>query len=99
MCKFFIIGIQLKYVSEFNYLGYMLDEAGVDGTECRMKVSSGRKVGSPIRSLVNARSLQIEGVRMLHEALFMPVLLYVSETMVWSEKENSKRRETLRVFY
>ena len=30
--------VRLEHVSEFKYLGYVLDEAGTDGAECRSKV-------------------------------------------------------------
>ena len=42
-----------------------------------------------IKSLVNARYLQLEYARALHETLLMPVLTYVSKTMLWKEKERS----------
>ena len=37
-----------------------MDEAGKDGAECSRKVASGRRVAGIIRSLVNARDLQLE---------------------------------------
>ena len=45
-----------------------------------------------IRSLVNARDLQIECARVLHEILLVIVFTYGSETMLWKEKERSKIR-------
>ena len=36
--------------------------------------------------MVNARSLQLEGARLLYESLLVPVLMYGSETMIWREK-------------
>ena len=43
--------------------------------------------------LVNARDLQLEGARVLHETLHVPVLLmYGSKTMLWMEKERSRIR-------
>ena len=39
-----------------------------------------------IRSLVNSRSLQHECSRVLYEDLFVPVLMYGSETTVRREK-------------
>ena len=53
---------------------------------------SGRKVAGTIRSLVNARSLQFEWAKMLHETLLVPVLIYGNETMIWGEKERSRIR-------
>ena len=50
-------------------------------------MTSGRKVVGLIRSLVNGRVLQLECAKVLHERLLVPVLLYVSETMVYREKE------------
>ena len=38
-----------------------------DETECSRKVESGRRVASVIRSLVNARSLQLECAKVFHE--------------------------------
>ena len=48
-------------------MGCVLDESGTDEAECSRKVVSGRRVASAIRSLVNARSLRLECVRILHE--------------------------------
>ena len=67
---------------QFKYLGYILDESGTDETECHRKVVSRRRVAGIIRSLVNARSLQHECARVLHETLLVPVLLYGNETMI-----------------
>ena len=52
---------------------------------------SGRRVAGTIRSLVNVRSLPLE-CRFFHEPLFIPVLMYSSETMIWKEKERSRIR-------
>ena len=65
-----------------KYLRCVLDESGTDGAECSMKVASGRRVAGAIRSLVNARDLQLECGRVLHETLLVPVLMYGSETML-----------------
>ena len=46
-----------------------------------------------MRSLVNARDLQHECARVLHETLLVPVLMYWSETMLWKEKERSRIRD------
>ena len=45
-----------------------------------------------IRSLVNARDLQLEYARVLHETLLVPLLMYGSETMLRKEKERSRIR-------
>ena len=52
---------------------------------------SGRTVASAFRSLVNAKSLQIECVRVLHKSLLVPVLTYGSETMIWKEERSRIR--------
>ena len=75
-------GIRLEHVSEFKYLGCVLDKSGTDGAECSRKVTSGRRVVGAIRSLVNARDLQLEHARVLHETLLMPVLMYSGKTML-----------------
>ena len=59
-----------------------LDESGTDGAECSRKVASGRRVAGTIRSLVNARDLQLECARVWHEILLLPVLMNGSETML-----------------
>ena len=40
--------------------GMCLDESGTDGAKCIRKVASGRRVAGVIRSIVNARDLQLE---------------------------------------
>ena len=37
---------------------------------------SGRRVAGVIRSLVNARDLQLQCARVLHETLLVPILMY-----------------------
>ena len=64
-----------------NIWGF-LNEAGSDGAECSRKEVSGRRVAGAIRSPVNARDLQLECARILHETLFVLVLMYDSETML-----------------
>ena len=76
-CKVCRNGILLEQVSQFKYLGCVLDKSGEDGEECCRKVVSRRVVGA-IRSLVNAR--------VLHESLFIAVLMYGSEIMKWKEE-------------
>ena len=56
--------------------------------KCGTKVVSGRRVAGAIRSVVNARSLQLEYARVLHESLLVPVLTYGSETMIWREERS-----------
>ena len=58
-CAVHVEGIRLEHVSN-KYLGCVLDESGTDGTECSRKVASERRVLGAIRSLVNARDLQLE---------------------------------------
>ena len=67
-----------------------MDESGTDEAECSRKVTSGRRVTGEIRSLVNARSLQLKCARVLHESLLLPVLTYGSDTMIWRENERSR---------
>ena len=41
-------------------VGCVLDESGKNGAECSRKVMSRRRVAGAIRSLVNARNLQLK---------------------------------------
>ena len=72
-------------MSEFKYLGCVLDESGSNEVECCRKVVSRRMVAGTIKSVVNARDLQLECARVL----LLPVLMYVSKTMLWKGKERS----------
>ena len=72
-------GVRLEHVSESKYLGCVLDESGTDGAECSRKVASGRRVAGAIRSLVNAKDLQLECARVLHETLLVSVVMYGSK--------------------
>ena len=83
-CEVCVNGIRLEHVSKFKYLGCVLGELGTYEAEC-----SGRMVAGAIRSLVNARSLQLVYAKVLHESLLVSVLTYGRETMIWREKERS----------
>ena len=76
-------------MSEFKYLGCMLDESDRDYST---NIASGRKVAGAIRFIVNAWNLLHECARALHEALLMPILSYGSEIMVKRKKEWSRIR-------
>ena len=86
-CEVYVDGISLEHVSEFKYLGCVLDESGTDGAKCGRKVVSGMMVAGAIRSLVNARDMQLGWARVLHETLLVLVLVYGNEIMLWKEKE------------
>ena len=55
-------------------------------------MANGSRIAGAIRSLVNARDLQLECARVLHETFLVPVLMYGNETMLWREKEGSRLR-------
>ena len=65
-----------------------MEESGTARAKYSRKVVSGRRVADAIRSLVNARDLQLEYVRVLH----VPFLMYGSDKMLWKEKERSRIR-------
>ena len=75
--------MRMEHVSEFKYLECVLDESSKDEAECRRKVASGSRIAGAIRSPVYGRGMQLECVRVLRESLFVPVLMYGSETMIW----------------
>ena len=64
VCEVYIDGIHLEHVSEYKYLGCILDESGTDWVECCRKVASGRRVAGAIGSLINARDFQLECARL-----------------------------------
>ena len=65
-----------------------MDEGDIDRAKCSREMANGRRVAGDIRSLVNARGLQLECARVLHESLLVPVLMYGYETMLWKEEDN-----------
>ena len=67
-CEVCVDGICLEDVSEFKYLGCVLDESGTDKAECNRKGASRSRVAGAIRSRVNARILQFERASVLHES-------------------------------
>ena len=91
-CQAHVDGVRLEHVSEFKYLGCVLDEAGTELAECSRKVVSKRRVAGAIRSLVNAADLQSECARAMHETLLVPVFMCGSETMIWRERERSREK-------
>ena len=91
-CEVHVDGIHLEHVSEFKYLGCVLDKSGTDGAECCRKVVGGRRVAGAIRSLVMLGICSFECARVSHETLLVRVLMYDSETILWKEQERSRLR-------
>ena len=56
-CEVCVDGMRLEHVSEFKYLGCVLDESSTDGAEGSWKVASGRRIVGAVRSPFNARDL------------------------------------------
>ena len=80
--KMMVLGEEEGLECEINVDGTRLEQVsrvqmeGIDGAECHMMVVSGRKVAGAIRFL------HLECMRVSHEALLMPILLYGSKTMI-----------------
>ena len=91
-CDVHVDWIRLKHVSKSKYLGCVTDKSSTDGAECRRKMASGKRVAGAIRSLVNARGLELECSRVLNVTLLVPVLSYGSKTLLWKGKERSRIR-------
>ena len=72
-----------------------MDESSTDEVVCRRKVVSGRRDAGAIRSLVNARDLQLEFARVLHETFLVPVLMYGNDTMIWKERSRIRAVQRL----
>ena len=68
----------------------VLNELGTDGAVCSRKMASGRTLAGVIRSLVNARDLQPECPRVLHETLFVHVLIFLCMAILCREKGRSR---------
>ena len=62
----------------------MLNEKGMEDTECARKVTSVNKVSGTRKSLVNAKRLSCERNRVLHESMLLSVFMYDSRAMVLS---------------
>ena len=43
----------IEHISEFKYLGCIVDGSGADGAEYSRKLANGRKVAGAIKDLVN----------------------------------------------
>ena len=59
-CEVCVNGMRLEQLSEFKYLGCVLDESGTDEAVCCRKVASGKRIAGAMRSLVSGRGLQLE---------------------------------------
>ena len=59
-CEVCMNRMRLDHVSQFKYIGCVLDKSGTDKVECCWKVASGRRIVGVIRSLVNDRGLSSE---------------------------------------
>ena len=65
-CDVHVDGMRLEHLSDFAYLGCVLDELNADNTDCHRKIVSGREVTGAIRSPVKSRSRQLQCTWVLH---------------------------------
>ena len=47
-CEVCVDGVRLEHVSEFKYLGGVLDKSDTDEAECSRKVASGKRVAGAL---------------------------------------------------
>ena len=66
-CEVHVDEVRLEHVSELKYLECVLDKSGTDEAECSRKMASRRKVAGTVKSLINARDLQLERATVLHQ--------------------------------
>ena len=59
-----------------------MDESGTNEAKCSRKVVNGKRDVGAFRSLVNARGLQLQYARVLHESQLVLILKYGSEKMI-----------------
>ena len=74
-CEVCVNGTRLEHVSEFKYLGCVLEESSRDEEGCRRNLANGRRAAGVIRSLVNARGLRLQCTRVVRESLLVPVVM------------------------
>ena len=65
-----------------------MDESGTGEAVSHSKVASGRRVAGATKYLVNARGLELECAKVLHELLLVPVPMYSSETMILRKRSS-----------
>ena len=88
-CEVSVDEMRLEHVSEFEYLGCVLNGSGTDETKCRKQVAIGRRVAGNIISLVNTRGLQLEGLAWdIARACFY---VYHSDSDMKEEEESRTR--------
>ena len=85
-CEVHVDDMQLDHVSEFKYLGCVLDDSSIDEAVSCRKVPIGVTVAGTFRSLVN-RAFQFECAVTLHETLLILVLMHGSEKILWKERK------------
>ena len=84
-CGIRVDGEQLEQASELKYFECVLDESGMDVTECHRKVASERKLHMPSGHwlMIGVCRLSVLGS---FEGLLVPILPYGSETMIMERK-------------
>ena len=83
-CDVFADGVRLE---NLNIWGVFWTKQVHMEAECCRKAASGRRVASSIKSLVNARDLQLQFARALHETLLVPILMYGRDNVMEREKK------------
>ena len=92
-CKVMVLGrgegLECVVLSRRDTFRY---ESGTDEAECSRKMANWMRAAGGFGSPVNARNLQLQCARVLHELFLVPVLTYDSEMMIYREKEMSRNR-------
>ena len=82
----------LENVSEFKYLGSVLNKDGSLGSEVEERVKQGRKVSGALKSVTRNRNVNVKVKKTLHDSVLMPTMLYGCETWTLLEGQKSRLR-------
>ena len=85
-----VLGQQVEGVSQFTYLGSLIDSDGGCRTECIRRIGMGSSCMNDLSSIWRQKHLSLETKLRLYSSLVIPVVLYGSETWTINKYELSK---------
>lgn len=89
-CNIMIGEEHVEQVNEFVYLGSMFTRNGRYDEDIKRRVNAANRVSGALHCMMASRTVSKEARLAVHNSVFVPTLMYGSESWVWQKKHASK---------
>lgn len=99
ICNIVLNNEKIEQVEKFVYLGSLFSRDGKIDEELDRRINEGKKVIGRAGPVIRSKNISNKAKMAIHNSIFVPTVLYGSETWTYQEKDKSKMNAIDMKFY